>query len=132
MAGEKGKQSINGKDVGSQTHSQQAILAQSAQRSGAYQEKVYTVASTTPGIKLSTTTPDAPNDGSNLFSNFKNASQVVIRTDKDIDVRYNALTEDRIRVKVLEGGIIEENVLEVSEIFIDTLSDNTVVRVGLR
>ena len=117
MAG-KGSQAIKGKDLGDRLNLDEAIKSIAAMRSGSYEHKSFTLAGDVDNQELAAITPDAPNDGSRLFTKFKRAHFVVIRASADIRVKFNSTDNDEIPVRFLEGGFLEELVLEVEKIFI--------------
>ena len=111
-------QAIGGKDLGDRLPREQADKVQAAQLSKLYQWKTFTLSGIANKLKMSGETPDAPNDASQLFSLFKRAHRVFIKSDQDITVQFNSNSNDEIPILTLEGGQFEEDGLEVEEIFL--------------
>ena len=116
-------QTILGKKIeGAKTLHDEALRAMAAFRSGVYAEVRFTIAAS-ENNDLSTLTPDTV-DGSNpdniltKESEIERAHLVIIRFDKDIIVRFN--NGDPIEVFVADGGILQEEVLEVTKIEVKT------------
>jgi len=112
------RQSIEGQELGDRILEVTAQKVQAAQLSKLYQFKTYTFSQNETNLDLANRTPDAPNDGDNLFDNFKRAHRVFIQSTVDITVRFNKITNDAIKVEVLKGGQIIEDHVEVEKIFI--------------
>lgn len=112
-----GSQSIRGKDIGDRIPSDEASKALAATKSRAYQFKTFTVPGG-PGWTdqdLKDITPDSPNDGDNLFSAFKRAHYIFLRTDTDITFKLGD-NADAIPVRILDGGLFETDRIEFEQI----------------
>lgn len=124
-------QSILGKELGDKHVPDEAARAMSAFRSGIYEHKRYTFGAAGDFV-LRDIVPDVV-DGETpvkLFATMKRAHLALIRFDKDIIVRFNGSDKDPIQLFAFEG-LTEEQVLEVTDIEIKTLNDNTTVWVRL-
>ena len=112
------------------TKEEQAQRSQGAQSSGTYEHKKYSLGNETDAA-LSTIAPVAPNDvADRLFETVKRSHRTLIRTNKDITIRFNSVDNDPIEIILLEGGVWEETHLEVTEIFV-TSTATTVLRVKI-
>lgn len=125
------KQSIKGKAIGTgENLDEQVKRVLAAARSAEYEHKVYTLTADTDR-DMSAATPDAPQASNLLFENIKRAHFMVIRTDQDITIKLNSASNDPIPLTVAEGGVMEEFVLEMTNIFITTTALSTVVKIRI-
>ena len=112
------------------TKEEQAQRAQGVQASGTYEHKKYSLG-VNANVSLKTIAPVAPNDvADRLFDVVKRSHRTLLRSDKNITVRFNSDDNDPIEILLLEGGVWEETHLEVTDIFI-TSTATTVLRVKI-
>lgn len=112
------RQAIDGPELDDRILEVTAQKVQAAQLSKLYQWKTFTLSAPEIDLDLSTRTPNAPNAGSRLFSLFKRAHRVFIKSDQDISVKFNSDSNDAIPILTLEGGQFVEEGLEVESIFL--------------
>ena len=112
------------------TRTEQAKRSQGVQAAARLEHKKYSLGNETD-TSLKDIAPVAPNDvNSRLFERIKRAHRTLIRTDKDITIRFNSVDDDPIEILLLEGGVWEETHLEVTDIFV-TSTATTVLRVKI-
>lgn len=112
------------------TKEEQAQRSQGAQSSGTYEHKKYSLG-VNANVSLKTIAPVAPNDvADRLFDVVKRSHRTLLRSDKDITIRFNLDDNDPIEIILLEGGVWEETHLEVTDIFV-TSTATTVLRVKI-
>ena len=121
-----GTQGIKGKDTGDRIPSDEATKTLAATKTRAYQFKTYTV----PGggftlQDLSSITPDAPNDGTNLFADFKRAQRIFIRSDKTAAIKLGD-NADAIAIRIVDGGLFEETHIEFEKVLLTAPVDTVV------
>ena len=113
-----GTQGIKGKDTGDRIPSDEATKALAATKTRAYQFKTYTV----PGggftlQDLSSITPDAPNDGTNLFADFKRTQRIFVRSDQNATLKLGD-NADEIAIRIVDGGLFEETHIEFEKVLL--------------
>ena len=112
------------------TRTEQAKRSQGVQAAARLEHKKYSLGNETD-TSLKDIAPVSPNDvADRLFENIKRAHRTLIRTNKDITIRFNSVDNDPIEILLLEGGVWEETHLEVTDIFV-TSTATTVLRVKI-
>lgn len=111
------RQTIRGKDISDQIPGDQASRVRSARRTRAYQFKTYTLTGVEVDLDLSTRAADAPNALENLFSNFKRAHSIFVRTSADISIKLGE-NSDAIPILALNGGLYEEDRVEFEKVLL--------------
>ena len=112
------------------TKTEQAKRAQGVQAAARYEHKKYSLG-VNANVSLKTIAPVAPNDvADRLFDVVKRSHRTLLRSDKDITIRFNSNGNDPIEIILLEGGVWEETHLEVTDIFV-TSTATTVLRVKI-
>ena len=112
------------------TRTEQAKRSQGVQAAARYEHKKYSLG-VNANVSLKTIAPVAPNDvNSRLFETIKRAHRTLIRSDKDITIRFNSNGNDPIEIILLEGGVWEETHLEVTDIFVISTA-TTILRVKI-
>ncbi len=112
------------------TRTEQAKRSQGVQAAARLEHKKYSLG-VNANISLKTIAPVAPNDvNSRLFETIKRAHRTLLRSDKDITIRFNLDGNDPIEIILLEGGVWEETHLEVTDIFV-TSTATTILRVRI-
>ena len=114
----KGPQAIKGKALGDRIDADQATKALAATKTTVYQFKTYTV----PGggwtdEDLSEITPDAPNAADNLFSQFKRAYSIFLRSDQTGSIKLGD-NADAIPIRSIDGGLYEEGRIEFEKLLV--------------
>ncbi len=76
-------------------------------------------------VATATTDYDLKTQQSTAFKNLSRAWLVIIWTDQDISVKFNATTNSAIPIPAAESPFEFRNIIEVSQIYITNASGNT-------